>query len=243
VTISKLLWLKRTDGHKFTGAEMRVLLAIFNHSGADGTNSHPGLKRLMAETCYGKAAVSTAVTALKARGWIRETSKGSGVSGNASVFELIPDAPRPLSCSPQGEQPSPVSSSPGVEQPSEVVRLERTSSSPGANQVVRLEQYPSDPDIRSGSDPGSSDQEEVRYSPNHPEDQAETDPFGRSLADAGSEPATEEYRPEGVRPATAYPNPFDDPFAEEDARRVEAVPPARNPRPATAGGIPASPWD
>jgi hypothetical protein len=206
VTFSKLTWHKRTHGHKFTGAEFRVLMSIFDHSSADGTNSHPGIKRMMAETGYGKATVSTAVTGLKARGWIRETRKGSGVSGNASVFDLVPDAP------------SPPSSSPGVEQPSEVVRLERTSSSPGANQVVRLEQSPSDPGLSDpGSDPDSSDQEEVRYSPNHLEDQDETGLESRSLAVGGStstspdsdpwgstsEPAAEGSRPLGLQPATA----------------------------------------
>jgi hypothetical protein len=140
MTFSKLTWHKRTHGHRFTGAEFRVLMSIFDHSSADGTNSHPGIKRMMAETGYGKAAVSSAVTGLKARGWIRETRKGSGVSGNASVFELVPGAPQPPSSSPVGEQLTQASSSPGVEQPSEVVRLERTSSSPGVNQVVRLEQ-------------------------------------------------------------------------------------------------------
>ncbi|MGY3553391.1 MarR family transcriptional regulator [Williamsia sp. R60] len=186
-TFSKLTWHKRTHGHKFTGAEFRVLMSIFDHSSADGTNSHPGIRRMMDETGYGKAAVSTAVTQLKARGWIHETRKGSGVSGNASVFELVRDAPKPPSSSPPGEQPIQASSSPGVDQPSEVVRLERTSSSSGANQVVRLEQSPSDPDIRSGSDPFTSDQEEVRCSPNHPGGFGETASYGRSLPDAGSE--------------------------------------------------------
>ncbi len=62
---SKLHWLKRTDGHKFTGAELRALLSIFNHSGADGRKSHPGLKLMTEETGYGKAAVSGAVSSLK----------------------------------------------------------------------------------------------------------------------------------------------------------------------------------
>ena len=186
MSFSKLTWHKRTHGHKFTGAEFRVLMSIFDHSSADGTNSHPGIKRMMAETGYGKAAVSTAVTGLKARGWIRETRKGSGVAGNASVFQLVPDAPQPPSSSPVGEQHTQASCSPGVEQPSEVVRLERTSSSPGANQVVRLEQSPSDPGLSDpGSDPDSSDQEEVRYSPNHLAEQNETGQESRSLAVEG----------------------------------------------------------
>jgi hypothetical protein len=185
---SKLAWHKRTHGHDFTGSEFRVLMSIFDHSSADGTNSHPGIKRMMKETGYKKAAVSTAVTQLKARGWIHETRKGSGVSGNASVFELVPDAPQPPSSSPAGEQPNEPSSSPGVEQPTGVVRLERTSSSSGANQVVRLEQSPSDPGLSDpGSDPFTSDQKEVRYSPNHLEVHNETASFGRSLPDAGSE--------------------------------------------------------
>lgn len=264
MTFSKLTWLKRTDGHKFTGAEFRVLIALFNHSGADGTNSHPGIKRMMAETGYGKAAVSTAVTGLKTRGWIHETSKGSGTSGNASVFALVAEAPNPPSSSSVGELPTPMSSSPGGEPPTEVVRLERTSSSPGANRVVRLEQSPSDPDIRSGSDPDSSDQSEVRYPPNHLEEQYETFPFGRSLSVGGSE-ATEEpaalwpaqpatgmngalRAPEGIvglLPATGAVAQFEDPFAvgSESMKRHAERAAAEKLTPASAGVPPESPWD
>jgi hypothetical protein len=193
----------------------------------------------MAETCYGKAAVSTAVTALKAGGWIRETRKGSGVSGNASVFELVDDAPNPPSSSPTDEQPTQVSSSPTDEQPTQV------SSSPTdeqPTQVVRLEQYPSDPGLSDpGSDPHSSDQEEVQYSLNHREDQDETGLESRSLADDGSTgtesvPETDDGRglqgPSLVSratgtaeasssSATASASWFDDPFANEPAHRAQ----------------------
>ncbi len=239
-TFSKLTWLKRTDGHKFTGAEFRVLIALFNHSNADGTNAHPGLKLLAEETVYRKSGVSEAITSLKARGWIRETSRGSGYTGNASVFELVPDAP---SSSAQPEQPDPSSSavaepptepstSARPEQPTEVVPLERTSSSAVAEPVVPLERKPTDPDTRSGSDPLSSDPGEVRYAPNHSVGQG-TGPEAGSLATAEpmteatgvadgpdsdpwgstSEPATES-RPEGLQSATAHSAvATDDPFA------------------------------
>jgi hypothetical protein len=58
MTFSKLTWHKRTHGHEFTGAEFRVLMSIFDHSDERGRKSHPGLKLLMAETGYGKTAVS-----------------------------------------------------------------------------------------------------------------------------------------------------------------------------------------
>lgn len=231
---SKLTWLKRTNGHEFTGAEFRVLIAIFNHSGADGTNSHPGLKVLMAETGYGKTAVSEALTALQERGWITQTRKGSGTSGKTSVYELIPDAP---------------SSTAGANQPTEVGPVERTSWSAGADTVVPLERTPTDPDNRSGSDPSRSDQKEVRYPPNHLEDQVETGLESRSLAVEGSEATEEvadEHRPAGLQPPTATGSRHDDPFASEPAWLAEAA--AREERatrlqPATAGGATASPWD
>jgi hypothetical protein len=178
--LSKLKWLKLTDGHKFTGAELRVLLSIFNHSGSDGRKSHPGLGRMVAETGYGKAAVSGAVSSLKARGWIRETYRGSGTSGNASVFDLVPDAPNPPSSSPTGEQPTEGGSSSPDEQ------LTGSSSPPAcrlfasSSEVVRPQANPSDPlsdpeRIRSSSrsvdrpsDPG-----EVHHAVNQLPDSAE----------------------------------------------------------------------
>ena len=33
--MSKLTWLKRTNGHDFTPTEFRVLVAVFNHTDAD----------------------------------------------------------------------------------------------------------------------------------------------------------------------------------------------------------------
>lgn len=178
---SKLSWLKRTDGHKFTGAELRVLLSIFNHSGSDGRKSHPGIKRMMAETGYGKAAVSSAVSSLKTRGWISEVYKGSGVSGSASVFDLVPDAPNPPSSSPVDEQPTDGSSSPGDEQLAGSSSPTADGCSPGVDRVVRLEWTPSDPlSDPEGSDPlggpfdRPSDPREVRYPPNHLDGSPET---------------------------------------------------------------------
>jgi hypothetical protein len=94
---SKLTWLKRTNGHKFKGAEFRVLIAIFNASDKNGRNAFPGVKRLMAETGLGRQAISEAITSLKTNGWIEETHRGSGTSGSTSVFDLIPDAPKSMS--------------------------------------------------------------------------------------------------------------------------------------------------
>jgi hypothetical protein len=241
VSFSKLTWLKRTDGHKFTGAEFRVLIAIFNHSGADGSNSHPGIKLLMEETGYRRAAISEALTALQERGWITQTRKGSGVSGHTSIYALVPDAPRRSAVA---DQPETGSRSAGVDQPTEVGLLERTSRSAGADIVGLLEQTPTDPDIRSGSDPGSSDQGEVRYSPNHLEDQDETGLDVRSLAVAGSEAA--EDRPVGLQAATDTGSLVSDPFASEPewlatSRACEGS--AARYKPATAGGPQGPVWN
>jgi len=137
VKFSKLTWHKRTHGHEFIGAEFRVLMSIFDHSDAYGRNSHPGLKLLMAETGYSKSAISEALKALQVRGWITQSRRGSGVSGRASVYELVPDAP---------------SRSTGVDQLPEVGPVERTSRSSGLDLVGPVEWTPSDPDIRSGSE-------------------------------------------------------------------------------------------
>lgn len=233
---SKLTWLKRTNRHGFTGAEFRVLIAIFNHSGADGTNSHPGLKLLMAETGYGRTAVSEALTALQERGWITQTRKGSGTSGKTSVYELVPDAP---SSTAGAVQPETVGSAAGADQPRRLVRWSGPSWSAGADSVVPLERTPTDP----GSDPSRSDQGEVRYSPNHLEDQDETGLESRSLAVEGREPEGLV----GLQPPIANGSMFDDPWASEPAWLAESAAreerAARYLQPATAGGSTADPWD
>jgi DNA-binding transcriptional MocR family regulator len=192
---SKLSWHKRTHGHDFTGAEFRVLMAVFDYSDENGRKSHPGLKRLMTDTGYGKTAVSEALTALQARGWITQTRKGSGTSGKTSVYELVPDAP---SSAAEAVPPETGASAAGADQPTEVGPAERTSWSAGADLVVPLERTPTDPGSDPGSDPLESDQGEVRYPPNHLDDQDETGLESRSLADAGSGEAAE-YRPAGLQ--------------------------------------------
>jgi hypothetical protein len=230
---SKLNWLKRTNGHKFKPAEFRVLIAIYNHTDGQGQRAFPGLKLLAEETGHSKSTVSEAVTALRNAGWITETSRGSGVSGNASVLALVPDAPNPPSSSSGEEQPSQMSSSRIQEQPTRVVPVERTSSSPFQEQVVPGPRKPSDPGPDPGSDPSRSDHQEVRLTPNHLEGQDETAPFGRSLAVEGrtedtnmTEPATASEggteAPKGIvslQPPTAGSS-KDDPwaFCEYDAQ-------------------------
>lgn len=93
--LSKLMWLKRTHGHPLTGPEFRVLVSIFNATGSDGRNAHPGIDRLIEETGYRRTGVSEAVSGLKAKGWIHQRYRGNGKSKQASVFDLVPDAPNP----------------------------------------------------------------------------------------------------------------------------------------------------
>lgn len=240
MSFSKLTWLKRTDGHKFTGAEFRVLIALFNHSGADGTDSHPGIKLLADETGYRKAAISQALTALQERGWITQTRKGSGISGHTSVFALIPDAPRPPGGSATADQPDAGGRSTGADQPTEVGPLERTSWSTGVDVVGPLEWTPTDPDTRSGSDLAGSDPGEVRYPPNHLA-QNETGPESRSLATAGTQ-ATGTDQPAKLRQAEPATGSFDDPFADRPTPRMERDVDGVL-RPVLAGGPTASPWE
>jgi hypothetical protein len=93
--LSKLVWLKRTHGHPLTPAEFRVLVSIFNDSGSDGRNAHPGIARMIEETGYRRTGVSEAVSGLRAKGWIHQTYRGNGNTGKASIFDLVPDAPNP----------------------------------------------------------------------------------------------------------------------------------------------------
>lgn len=123
---SKLTWLKRTDGHDFTGAEFRVLVAIFNHTNAHGQNAYPGVARLIQETVYVESAVKGAIKGLKARGWIHEVSRGNNVTGRKSVYDLIPDAPRP-----------PVTSSPEALQGSSPEDVRGGSPEDPNNQILR----------------------------------------------------------------------------------------------------------
>ncbi|WP_176138309.1 helix-turn-helix domain-containing protein [Mycobacterium sp. D16Q16] len=96
---SKLEWLKRTNGHKFTISEFRVLLSIFNHSDKTGQESFPGSERIAEEACITRTTASEAVRSLIERGWIREVEKGSGYARKYSRYALVPDAPHPHSSS------------------------------------------------------------------------------------------------------------------------------------------------
>jgi hypothetical protein len=100
--LSKLVWLKRTHGHDFTPAEFRVLVSIFNATGSDGRHAHPGIDRMIEETGYRRTGVSEAVSGLKAKGWIHQLYRGNGKSKQASVFDLVPDAPNPAYRCPEG---------------------------------------------------------------------------------------------------------------------------------------------
>ena len=142
---SKLAWHKRTHGHDFTGAEFRVLMSIFDATGPDGRNAYPGVKRLMAETGYGRTGVIDAVKALKDRGWIEEASRGSGKSGAASVFHLVPDAP---SRSARADQPSRSGQAASRS-------AAATAWSGGPDRVGPVDRTPTDPLPDPGSDPGS----------------------------------------------------------------------------------------
>ncbi|MDI9940871.1 hypothetical protein QM806_36540 [Rhodococcus sp. IEGM 1351] len=157
---SKLTWLKRTNGHKFTPSEFRVLISLFNHSGPQGKKSHPGIELMMQETGLSKGVVSAAVTSLKERGWVHETYRGSGYSKKASQFDLIPDAPNPdyaKSHSSGYSEPCEDHSSDSQRHSSEfdpvIVTATRNPSDPG-----------SDPEIRSWREesPGDSPSDHAR---------------------------------------------------------------------------------
>lgn len=90
---SKMDWLKRITGLK--GASLQVLVAVYNHTDALGRNAFPGLKLLSEETGLRVPTVSTTIQTLKADGWIREVEKGSNLARRNSVYELVPDAPKP----------------------------------------------------------------------------------------------------------------------------------------------------
>jgi hypothetical protein len=184
MTFSKLQWLKRTNGHKFTGSELRVLLSIYNHSDADGRRSHPGIELMEQETGYRKSGISEAATALKQRGWIHETYRGNGRARQSSVFELVPDAPDPAYRCSDGRC-SACSNGSGVAEPlsvsngsavAEVLGVHGSgvvlNGSATAGPIVPLERLPTDPVSDPRTDPvdawgRQSDPGQVRDSPNH----------------------------------------------------------------------------
>ena len=203
--VSKFNWLKLTNGHRFTGAEFRVLISLFNHSDRDGRRAHPGIDLMVGETGYRKTGISEAITALKERGWIHETYRGNGRSRQASEFDLVPDAPNPayrcdsrrcVTCSNGSALPEPLDggnggNGSGLPEPS------GANGSAGAFKgsavavpIVPLERSPSDPgsDPSKGSDPISveepappSDPDEVRYPPDHVEVHVESPSLGEPL--------------------------------------------------------------
>lgn len=251
MTFSKLTWLKRTNGHKLTGTEVRVLVSIFNHTNQDGRNAHPGVDLIAEETGYRKSGVSEAVTALKARGWIHETYRGNGRSKLASVFDLVPDPPdagytcpadRAKTCSTcsnssgRAEPLSPSHSSAVAEPLSSNSSGLADNSSAVAEPIVPVERNPSDPlpdpkrsdPLDGGSRP--SDPEEVRYPPNHRRDCVET--VERSLPSEvrDRENASPAFDPTGSSFLSSLESPFgDNPFPTETAPPA-GVSPVNQPR-------------
>ncbi|WP_155948785.1 hypothetical protein [Mycobacterium sp. URHB0044] len=232
MTLSKLEWLKRTNGHRFAGSELRVLLSIYNHSGADGKRSHPGIDVMIEETGYRKSGISEAVTALKERGWIHEVYRGNGRARQSSVFELVPDAPNPdhrcssrscSTCSNGSALAEPLSDANGSGT-AELLSPNGSGFAPNgsapAGPIVPLQRSPSDPvSDPKGSDPVDelarpSDPREVRYSPNHQVDSVET--ASRSLPSREEEMNRTDSTDRRV--ATAHP---DDPFADSSESALD----------------------
>lgn len=160
-SFSKLSWLKRTNGHKFTLAEMRVLMSIYNHSGADGTRSFPGLDVIMDEACLKKTATSDAIRSLKSRGWVREMYRGSGRSGKKSEFALVPDAPNSSNPEPWRKNINTPASAGQLNTPAGAGQFDGNTPA-SADGIPPRTRYPSDP----VSDPLGSDHKKVRPSAN-----------------------------------------------------------------------------
>lgn len=87
---NKLKYLQQLRHAALTHAEYRVLVTLLTYSRDDGTNAHPGYRRLAEECQMSNGTVSKAVKKLKSAGWLWETSRGTKGEGgrNAAVFEL-----------------------------------------------------------------------------------------------------------------------------------------------------------
>jgi DNA-binding transcriptional MocR family regulator len=87
---NKLKYLQLLRHASLTHAEYRVLVTLLTYASKDGSNAHPGYRRLAEECRMSNGTVSKAVKQLKAAGWLWETSRGTkGERGRiAAVFEL-----------------------------------------------------------------------------------------------------------------------------------------------------------
>lgn len=87
---NKLSYLQLLRGAALTHSQYRVLVTILTYASEDGTNAHPGYRRIAEECRMSNGTVSKAIKQLKAAGWLRETSRGTRGEGgrDAAVFAL-----------------------------------------------------------------------------------------------------------------------------------------------------------
>lgn len=87
---NKLSYLQLLSGAALTHAEYRVLVTLLTYTDDDGTNAHPGYRRLADECRMSNGTVSKAIKQLKKSGWLWQSANGIRCEGGrvAAVFEL-----------------------------------------------------------------------------------------------------------------------------------------------------------
>lgn len=104
---SKLTYLKSLRGQKMSHGAYRVLVEVFNYTGASGRHAHPGERRLADDTGIAVRTVRAHLKWLTENGYLIKGPRGHGGGGHgpglATLYAVALPAGRPSS---MGEIPS-----------------------------------------------------------------------------------------------------------------------------------------
>lgn len=86
-------WCRVSRGRIPELREQAVALRLADYGNKDGSNCHPGVARLAADTCASEKTVRRALSWLTENGWITITQRGRRKLGEADVYRLTIPAP------------------------------------------------------------------------------------------------------------------------------------------------------
>jgi hypothetical protein len=89
----RALWQRASRGRIRNPSAQAVAAHLSGYGNTKGVNNHPGIARLVGDTCLSDRTVRRALGWLVENGWLTVTSKGARKLGHANVYQLTIPAP------------------------------------------------------------------------------------------------------------------------------------------------------
>lgn len=89
----RALWQRASRGRIRNASAQAVAAHLSGYGNTKGRNNHPGIARLINDTCLSDRTVRRALGWLVENGWLTVTSKGARKLGHANVYQLTIPAP------------------------------------------------------------------------------------------------------------------------------------------------------